>query len=312
MNFKILSILTMLFVFSSFSSFAKCTWDGKPISGQFTHDVTVDIHDMGDSSGYVQLFDVTSHLKCQVGDHLGETGIYMLTELRNALTEYSGNDAGVYAEFDNKIISVDLQTISNTSYFDYDLTGGKPGEFVPVVGTFYLKLPASAYIPSRTPLSNFSLDIDDVHLLFELKLGSSYIKPKDYCEVNSGNTINVNFGNVDIMSVPSFISDNKSIKNTISINCDNNLSKSLSLYLEGESSSFLSSKLIATSNKDLGVYLKVGGQVIPANDKISVEVKNGIASKEISVGLVRNPDAKIDEISLGDFNSSSTIVLSED
>jgi hypothetical protein len=310
MNLKIFFILSMLFVFFSSSSFATCTWDGKPINNSYSEDVNVDIHDMGDSSGYIQLLDFASHLQCQVGDHLGDTTISMDAEVKYYLTKYSGSDAGLLAQFYNSTVNTDLQTVSDSGFVNYDLTG-KQGTFVPVIGTLSLKLPASVFIGEGTQIGHFGIKVNDIFLSFHVKLNSSYIKPKDYCQINSGNAINVNFGDVDIMSVPSFISSNKSIKTTVSMNCSNNLSKSLNLYLEGQSTSFLSSKLIATSNKDLGVYLLVGGQVITANDKIPVEIKNGTASEEISVGLVRNPDAKIDDISLGDFNSSSTIVLSE-
>lgn len=133
--------------------------------------------------------------------------------------------------------------------------------------------------------------------------------PPELCYVNSGQAIDVSFGQVERSSIGVNSGGSSDVPSSISISCMGTKSHSLSLSLKMTPASWSDSQ-IATSNKALGVALIHDGQQMRNGSSFNMTVQ-GSSTKSLQFSLLRDPNKNAEDISTGNFNASATLIVSE-
>lgn len=124
--------------------------------------------------------------------------------------------------------------------------------------------------------------------------GEIFIAP---CKINQGNNILIDFKDVTTTRIDN---DNYREKLDYRIECQDNRTRAMKLYITGTSSS-VDSRYLSTSVSDLAVKFLADNKLMPLNEKMTIQYP---VQPEIMVILAKKPAVKLPA---GEFNATATI-----
>ncbi|MFN1150237.1 fimbrial protein [Serratia liquefaciens] len=133
--------------------------------------------------------------------------------------------------------------------------------------------------------------------------------PPDLCYLNSGNPIEVDFGQTERSGIGTSRDGTSGISKPISATCLGTGLHTLNIRLSMTPTSWSNSQ-IATSNTVLGVALTHNGKEMRNNDSFDMPVQ-GSTTQSIGFSLLRNPSKATKDIATGVFNASATLIVTE-
>jgi type 1 fimbria pilin len=127
--------------------------------------------------------------------------------------------------------------------------------------------------------------------------------PPNLCYVNSGNPVEVAFGNVERMDIGTSPGGAYDRQKALTVNCMGTGTHGINVRLNMSPTNWSSSQ-IATSNGALGVSVSADGKTLSNNDSFNLSV-NGSTTSTLTFSLLRDPNKTATEIATGAFNASA-------
>ncbi|MGG8041380.1 fimbrial protein [Klebsiella aerogenes] len=135
--------------------------------------------------------------------------------------------------------------------------------------------------------------------------------PPDYCYINGGNPISVQFGNVERSDISTNPGGTGTIRKNINLSCVGNGDHTINIKLNMTPTSWSNSQ-IHTSNGALGVSVSENGRMLTADESFNIHINgNNSLSHELVFSLLRNPGAKVTDITTGTFNASASLIITQ-
>ncbi|NWA20851.1 fimbrial protein [Serratia liquefaciens] len=133
--------------------------------------------------------------------------------------------------------------------------------------------------------------------------------PPNLCYVNSGNPVEVAFGNVERMDIGTSPGGAYDRQKALTVNCMGTGTHGINVRLNMSPTNWSSSQ-IATSNGALGVSVSADGKTLSNNDSFNLSV-NGSTTSTLTFSLLRDPNKTATEIATGAFNASASLIVTE-
>ncbi len=143
--------------------------------------------------------------------------------------------------------------------------------------------------------------------------GNRVILATGTCEINNGEPIEVDFGNVGKSKVKTAVGDSLSqihVNETIYFDCDNSgIDMDINISLSATPTSF-SSDAFETTTGGLGVVMLHDNVIIPPFDKFSSKLEEGQGSEDLSFTLIKTPNPEVGDLTEGFFSASASLIIS--